>query len=34
MMDLPVHKLSALLFEMELKGLVRAYPGGVYKRLV
>ncbi|MGL4331599.1 MAG: DNA-processing protein DprA [Bacteroidales bacterium] len=33
-MDLPVHKLSALLFEMELKGLIRAYPGGVYKRMV
>lgn len=34
MMELPVHKLSALLFEMELKGLIRACPGGVYKRLV
>lgn len=33
-MDLPVHKLSALLFEMELKGLIRAYPGGIYKRMV
>lgn len=32
--DMPIHKLSAMLFEMELKGLVRAYPGGIYKRMV
>lgn len=27
---LPINKLSALLFEMEMKGLVKAYAGGTY----
>ncbi len=29
--DLPVHRLSALLFEMEMKGMVRALQGGVFR---
>ena len=29
--DIPVNKMSALLFELELKGVVRAFAGGVYK---
>lgn len=32
--DMPVHKLSAMLFELELRGIVRACPGGIYKRMV
>ncbi len=31
--DIPVNKMSALLFELELKGVVRALAGGVYKLL-
>ena len=30
-MDLPVSKLSSLLFDLELDGIVRAMPGGLYK---
>ncbi len=29
--NLPVHRLSALLFELEMKGVVRALQGAVYK---
>ncbi len=29
--DIPVNKMSALLFELELKGVVRALAGGVYR---
>lgn len=29
--NIPVNKMSALLFELELKGVVRALAGGVYK---
>ena len=30
-MNLPVSKLSVLLFELEMKGIVRCKPGGIYK---
>ena len=30
-MDFPVSKLSSLLFDLELDGVVRAMPGGLYK---
>jgi DNA processing protein len=29
-MDLPVHKLTSMLFELELEGHIRALPGGIY----
>ena len=31
---LPVNKLSALLFEMEIKGVIQALPGNRYKTLL
>ena len=31
MMNLPVHHLSPMLFELEMSGYVKALPGGVYK---
>ncbi len=31
--ELPINKLSALLFEMEIKGVIRALPGNRYKLL-
>ncbi len=30
-LDLPISKLSSLLFDLELDGVVRAVPGGLYK---
>jgi DNA processing protein len=30
--DTPVYRMSALLFELEMKGIVRALVGGMYKR--
>jgi DNA processing protein len=30
-LDLPVNKLSSLLLQMELKGVVRCYPGNLYR---
>jgi DNA processing protein len=30
---LPVHKLSSMLLQMEFKGLVKCYPGNLYKAL-
>jgi len=30
-MDIPVHKLTPVLFELELNGHIRALPGGLYK---
>jgi DNA processing protein len=30
-LDIPVHKLSALLLQMEFKGLIRCSPGNVYR---
>lgn len=30
-MNVPIHKLSSMLFELELEGYIRALPGGVYK---
>ena len=29
--NIPVHKMSALLFELEMKGVVRALAGGIYR---
>ena len=31
--DIPIHKMNALLFEMEMKGVVKALAGGIYKLL-
>jgi DNA processing protein len=30
-MNLPVHKLTSMLFELELDGHIKALPGGIYK---
>ncbi|MDR2474031.1 MAG: DNA-protecting protein DprA, partial [Tannerella sp.] len=30
-LNMPVHKLSSMLFELELEGLIRSFPGGIYK---
>jgi DNA processing protein len=30
-MNIPVHKLSSILFELELEGHIKVLPGGVYK---
>jgi DNA processing protein len=30
-LDLPVYKLSAMLLQMEFKGLIKCYPGNVYR---
>ena len=32
-LSLPVHEISATLFELEMKGLVKLLPGGVYRLL-
>lgn len=29
--NIPVHKMSALLFELEMKGMIRALAGGIYR---
>lgn len=31
--DIPVHKMSAILFELEMKGVVRVLAGGIYQLL-
>ncbi|MBQ8443646.1 MAG: DNA-processing protein DprA, partial [Bacteroides sp.] len=31
--NIPIHQMSALLFELEMKGVVRALAGGVYRLL-
>ncbi len=31
--DIPVHQLSALLFDLEMKGIVRVLAGGIYRLL-
>jgi DNA processing protein len=31
LLDVPVHQLSSVLFELELAGHIKAFPGGVYK---
>lgn len=31
--DIPINRISALLFELEMKGLVKALTGGVYKAI-
>jgi len=30
-MDTPVHKLTSMLFELEMEGHIKAFPGGIYK---
>jgi DNA processing protein len=30
-LDFPVHKLSSILLQMEFRGLVRFYPGNLYR---
>jgi DNA processing protein len=30
-MDTPVHKLTSALFELEMEGHIKAFPGGIYK---
>ncbi|MDR2915492.1 MAG: DNA-processing protein DprA [Tannerella sp.] len=30
-MDMPIHKLTPMLFELELAGHIKALPGGIYK---
>jgi DNA processing protein len=30
-LDFPVHKLSSILLQMEFKGLVKFYPGNIYR---
>ncbi|MDR0798884.1 MAG: DNA-protecting protein DprA, partial [Dysgonamonadaceae bacterium] len=30
-MNLPVHQLSPMLFELEMAGHIKALPGGIYK---
>jgi DNA processing protein len=32
-LDIPIYKLSALLLQMEFKGVVKCYPGNLYKAL-
>lgn len=32
--DIPVHKMNALLFELEMKGVVRVMAGGMYRLLL
>lgn len=32
-LNFPIHKLTALLFELEMKGLVRCKPGGIYESI-
>jgi DNA processing protein len=29
--DIPVHKLSAIMLQMEFKGIVKCYPGNIYR---
>ena len=31
--DIPVHKMNAILFELEMKGVVRVLAGGMYQLL-
>jgi DNA processing protein len=30
-LSLPVHKLSSMLLQMEFKGLIKCYPGNLYR---
>ena len=32
-LNLPVHQLSSLLFELELDGKIKSMPGSIYKRM-
>lgn len=32
--DIPVHKMNAILFELEMKGVVRVLAGGMYQLLI
>ena len=31
--DIPVHKINAILFELEMKGVIRVLAGGMYQLL-
>jgi DNA processing protein len=31
--NIPVHKMSAMLFELEMKGVLRVLAGGMYQLL-
>ena len=31
--DIPINKISAILFELEMKGVIRVLAGGVYQLL-
>ena len=31
--DIPVHKMNAILFELEMKGVIRVLAGGMYQLL-
>jgi DNA processing protein len=31
LMNLPIHHLSSMLFELEMAGHIKAFPGGIYK---
>ena len=30
-MDMPIHKLTPTLFELEMEGYIKAFPGGIYR---
>ena len=30
-MDIPIHKLTPVLFELEMEGHIKAFPGGIYR---
>jgi len=30
-MDMPIHKLTPVLFELEMEGHIKAFPGGIYR---
>ena len=32
--NIPVNRMSALLFELEMKGVIRALAGGVYRLIM
>ena len=30
-MDVPIHKLTPVLFNLEMEGHIKAFPGGIYR---
>ena len=30
-MDTPIHKLTPMLFDLEMEGHIKAFPGGIYR---